>query len=111
MSTLDGLQDAVMTAVAAAASHEGTALGLGEPIDEITEAVIGLRHARRGDFVERYAAASKALHENWTRRVRTPGYHKPKWMAIDIALNRFAREVSTRVGYDGPWVPAAARAR
>jgi hypothetical protein len=106
MSPLDDLQDAVMAAVAAAAAHEGTALGLGEPIDAITDAVIGLRHASRGDFVERYAAASKALHENWTRRVGTPGYHKPKWMAIDNALSRFAREITTQIGFEGPWVSA-----
>lgn len=103
MSTIDDLQHVVVVAIAAAANHEKTALGLGGAFDEIAETVIGLRHANCGNFVERYAAASKALHANWTRRVGCPGHHKPLWMAIDVALNRFAREVTTQIGYDGSW--------
>lgn len=107
MSDIDRLQDAVMAAVAKAAAHEGTALGIGDTIDAIPSALIGLRHAARHDFVERYGAASKALHGNWSRRVGTPGYAKPLWMAIDNAMTAFARGISTSVGFEGPWVPAA----
>jgi hypothetical protein len=63
------LQDAVTAAVARAVMDEGTALGIGDPIDRIMDAVIGLRTETKSDFVERYATANKALHENWTRRV------------------------------------------
>jgi len=109
MSDIDRLQDAVMAAVAKAAAHEGTALGIGDAIDSIPSALIGLRHAARHDFVDRYGAASKALHGNWTRRVGMPGYAKPLWMAIDNAMTAFAREISTSVGFEGPWVPVERR--
>lgn len=106
MSNIDELQDAVMAAVARAAAHEGTALGIGDSIDAIPSALIGLRHTARHDFVKLYGAASKALHENWSRRVGTPGYAKPLWMAIDNAMTAFAREVALMVGHVGPWVVA-----
>lgn len=105
MSRLDDLEKVLMATVAKTAAHEGSALGTGDSIDQIPEAVIGLRHAERHDFVKRYAAVSKALHENWTRRVGTPKYHKPLWMAIDVALSSYAREIATSIGYEGPWVP------
>lgn len=109
MSRLDNLESALVAAVAKAAAHEGSALGTGDSIDQIPEAVIGLRHAARHDFVERYAVVSKALHENWTRRVGTPGYHKPLWMAIDVALSQYAHEIATSIGFKGPWVPAVGK--
>ncbi len=105
MSDIDKLQDAVMLAVAKAATYEGTALGVGDTIDEIPSAVVGLRHATPHDFVERYAVVSKALHGNWSRRVGSPGYHKPLWMAIANALSQYAREISTSIGFEGEWVP------
>lgn len=105
MSKIDDLEHALLTAVAEVAAHEGSALGVGDSIDEIPEAVVGLRHASRHDFAERYAAVSKALHGNWTRRVGTPGYHKPLWMAIDNALSRYTREIATSIGFEGSWVP------
>lgn len=107
MSDIDRLQDAVMAAVAKAAAHEGTALGIGDTIDSIPSALIGLRHATRLDFVNRFAEVSRALHSNWSARVGTPGYEKPLWMAIDNAITAFAREISTDVGFKGPWVSAA----
>lgn len=105
MSDIDRLQDAVMAAVARAAVHEGTALGVGDPMDELPEALVSLRHASCANFVARYGATSKALHGNWTRRVGTPGYKKSVWMEIDVALSRFARAIATSVGFDGSWVP------
>lgn len=110
MSDIDKLQDVVMMTVAAAATHEGTVLGIGDTIDEIPEAVIGLRHATRLNFVERYGAASRALHSNWTRRVGTPGYKKSVWLDVDVALSTFARSIATAVGHEGPWVPVLRRA-
>jgi hypothetical protein len=106
VNDIDRLQDEAMFAVARAAAHEGTALGIGAPIDELPEALVSLRHASPTDFVARYGVASKALHENWTRRVGTLGYKKSVWMEIDVALSRFARAVATSIGYDGPWVPS-----
>lgn len=105
MSDIDRLQDDAMAAVARAATHEGTALGVGDPIDELPEVLVSLRLATLSDFVHRYGAASNAFHRNWTRRVGTPGYKKSVWMEIDMALRRFARAIATSVGYDGPWVP------
>jgi hypothetical protein len=103
VSEINRLQDEAMVAIARAAAHEGTALGVGSPIDELPEALVWLVHASPMDFVARYGAASKALHENWTRRVGTPSYRKSVWMDIDVALSRFARAVATSIGYDGPW--------
>lgn len=100
-TSIDAFQQAVINAVAKAAAHEGSVLGTGDDVDEILEAVIRLRHADRHDFAQRYAAASKALHDNWTRRVGTPGYHKPLWMAVDNALSRFAQAIATSVDYIG----------
>lgn len=103
MNDIDKLQDVVMAAIARAAAHEGSALGIGDSIDEIPEAVIGLRHATKFDFVTRYATASKALHVNWTRRVGTPGYKKAVWLEVDVALSTFARKISIGIGFEGPW--------
>jgi|SRR5882672_4159906 len=105
MSDIDKWQDGVVASVARAAAHEGTALGTGDPIDRITDAVIGLRHATKSDFVERYGSANKALHENWTSRVGTPGYKKSVWLDVDVALSTFARSIAIAVGHEGPWVP------
>ncbi len=105
MSKIDDLEHALLTAVAAAAAHEGSALGVGGSIDQIPEAVVGLRHASRHDFVERYAAVNKALHSNWTRLAEMPGYSKQLWKAIDNALSQYTREIATSVGFEGPWVP------
>jgi hypothetical protein len=105
--SIDALQHAVVTAVARAAVHEGTALGTGDTIDEIPETVVALSAASSpSEFVSRYGSASKALHANWTRRVGTPGYRKSLWMEIDVALSQLARAVAAKVGHDGPWVPA-----
>lgn len=108
---IDELQDAVMIAVVKTAAHEGTALGVGDSIDSIPSALVGLRHATERNFVERYTVTSRAVHENWTRRVGTPGYAKPLWMAIDNAMTVFAHEVSTCVGFKGSWVPVERPAR
>jgi hypothetical protein len=67
--------------------------------------VVGLRHATKFDFVERYGAASRALHENWTHRVGTPGYKKAVWLDVDVALS-FARSIATSVGHVGAWIRA-----
>lgn len=104
MSDIDKWQDGVIASVARAAAHEGTALGTGDPIDRITDAVIGLRHATKSDFVERYGVVNKALHENWTRRVGTPNYKKSVWFDVDVALSTFARLIARSVGHEGPWI-------
>lgn len=105
MSDIDKFQHAAVTAIAAAAAHEGTVLGIGDSVDEITDAIIGLRDATKSDFVKRYGAASRALHANWTRRVGTPGYKKAVWMEIDNAMVTFARAISARIGFEGSWIP------
>ncbi len=105
MSSIDDLERVLMNAVAKAAAHHGSPLGIGDSIDQIPEAVIGLRHALRFDFVKRYAAVSEVFHSNWRRRVGTPGYHKPLWMAIDNSLSEFAQEIAASIGFEGPWIP------
>jgi hypothetical protein len=45
VSKLDDLEKVLMDAVAKAAAYEGSALGTGDPIDQIPETVIELRHA------------------------------------------------------------------
>lgn len=104
--SIDDLLHAVMTAVTSAVSHEGTVLGIGDRIDEIPEAIVRLAHATRATFSDTYRAVSKALHENWTRRVGTPGYKKALWMAVDRAIANLAHHVATVVGHVEPWIPS-----
>lgn len=107
--SIDSLQHRVITTIAKVAAAEGTALGIGGPLDELPSAVVALGQASRFDFVRRYADVSKALHENWSKRVGSPTYMKSAWMEIDIAVTEFAREVAASVGHEGSWVRWASR--
>lgn len=49
-----------------------------------------------------YKEAHVALHRCWTNAVGTRDYHKPDFMKLSNALDRFARDCADHFGYKGP---------
>lgn len=107
--TRDDLVLAVTTEIAALAAHEGTALGTGEDLDELSEAVVMLGQASRHNLKDLFSEANRVFHTAWTKRVGTPGYRKPMWMAIDRALSNLASEIVKMVGFTGPLITPGGR--
>ena len=54
----------------------------------------------REEFSACYREAHAALHSCWSKAVTQPNYQKREWQVFDNALNRFAREIATQIGFD-----------
>ena len=99
MSIENLLHKAVM-AIARASAAEGTALGVGEPIDDLVEAAIRVC-ACRDPYI--FAALRQAVFDtlivNWSCRIDVPGYDKSAWLAIDAALTELSKAVAISVEF------------
>jgi len=52
----------------------------------------------RETFLQAFREAHAALHQLWTAAVDQPGYDKKRWIALDNALARFARDAGETFG-------------
>lgn len=98
----DSAQRRTMTALTRLGAHHGVLLGVGEPLDELLDAVIRLATCESAaSFRATFKAAHVALHKHWTRTVGTVGYRKALWSEVEGGLLALAMETRDRVGLKG----------
>ena len=54
----------------------------------------------RENFLRAFREVHTKLHQLWTAAVDQPGYDKKRWIALDNAIARFARDAGEAFGVD-----------